>query len=102
MELKVTENPIYALDVYVGNAPSYIASEIEPILVGEFTDNHERWENGPTSYARWLLHQVYLIKWEGKLHLIESVLSAGDYTVDTMNHWQLINELPDCLEITNA
>jgi hypothetical protein len=102
MEDILVKDNIFTLSVYQGLNAQDIASEIDPIQVGEFRDNDEYWDNGPTRYHRWNYHTIWLIRWNNKFHLIEYVTQEGSYADDGTTYWKTIDSLPETLQIINA
>ncbi len=84
---------IYRLTVPNGQATQAIASEIDPITIGEHFYAYERWDNGPTTCERFMHDRFYLIKWYGKYHVIKVSQQAGNFADENLASWETVATL---------
>jgi len=84
MEVKL--NYEHSLPVMEDYAEKLIGSEIEPRLLGVKEDT-ERWDNGPTTYARTDRSEYWLVVQEGRPIIIRKDSQYGDFA-DEKESWE--------------
>ena len=65
-----------------------LQSEIEPVLIGERVYCEESWENGPTTYNRYMKDTYWIIIQNGQPILIVHTGQYGDYSGDSWDSWK--------------
>ena len=85
------------LEVYSGQRKLEIATEIEPIQIGFCQTDRETWQNGPTTYERWIERKIFVIRWNSQFRLIETYEQQGNYPDPTLSGWSEITKIEDSL-----
>ena len=90
------------LIVWEGTRKKKVGSEIKPVYVGSSGEQeYEKWENGPTTYHRYIQYTYWVIRWNDDPVLIEMTEHTGSFPNSELDDWRIVSKLPANILVEN-